>query len=191
METRVAIAARRSTRKFKPDPLPDDAVRAILTAAIQAPSAKNRQPWRLTVVRGSKRAEMIRSFREGLDRMEARGESTGSARGTVACMAQAPVTVFVHHPEGIHPWLPRPEDGSWGELADLQSIGAAIENMLLAAQELGIGSLWIADVWYAYSELNAWLGTDDQLVAAVSFGYADESPSARPRKAWDEIVREI
>ncbi len=60
-----------------------------------------------------------------------------------------------------------------------------------AAQDLGIGSLWIADVWYAYAQLNTWLGTEDQLVAAVSFGYANEAPPPRPRKARGEVVREL
>jgi len=60
--------------------------------------------------------------------------------------------------------------------------------MLLAAMELGVGSLWIADVLYAVTEFKTWLGETGQLVAAVAFGYADESPAARPRKGLDEIV---
>ncbi|MCX6091378.1 MAG: nitroreductase [Candidatus Bipolaricaulota bacterium] len=191
MNTREAIAARRSIRKFKPDSLPREALDAIVSAAMQAPSAKNRQPWRFTVVAGGRRADMIQAFREGLDHREKVGEGVGSARWTLACMEQAPVTVFVHNPDGRHPWLAREENASWGELADVQSIGAAIQNMLLAAQDLGIGSLWIADVWDAYTQLNAWLGTDEQMVAAVSFGYADEAPPARPRKSRSEVVREI
>jgi nitroreductase len=191
MNTREAIAARRSIRRFRPDPLPAGALDAILAAGIQAPSAKNRQPWRFTVVTGETRAGMLQAFREGLDQMEAGGEKTGSARGTIACMEQAPTTVFVHNPAGAHPWLARKENASWDELADVQSVGAAIQNMLLAAQDLGIGSLWIADVWYAYPQLNAWLETDEQMVAAVSFGIPDEAPPARPRKARSDVVREV
>jgi nitroreductase len=153
------------------------------------PEAPIGKSWRFTVIEGSKRDEMVRVMRAGLDARKASGEETGSARWTANCMAEAPVTVFVHNPEGIHPWLPREPNPSWMELADVQPIGAAIENMLLAAQALGIGSLWIADVWYAYRELNAWLGTEDQMVAAVSFGYPDENPAPRPRKPLSEIVR--
>jgi nitroreductase len=72
---------------------------------------------------------------------------------------------------------------------DIQSIGAAIQNLLLAAHELDIGSLWIADVLYAYEELCDWLGEQGELVAAVSLGYADESPAARRRKSLSEVVR--
>jgi len=94
------------------------------------------------------------------------------------------VTVIVHNTDGIHPWKARKEHESWWDIATVQSVGAAIENMLLAATELGLGSLWIADVWEAYPELNAWLETDHQLVSAVSFGYADVSPQVPPRKMY-------
>jgi len=146
VNTLETIAARRSIRRFKKDAVPKEAMEKILAAACQAPSAKNRQPWRFTVVQGSRRDEMVRVMRAGLDARETSGEDIGSARWTADCMAQAPVTVFVHNPDGMHPWLPRKADQIWMELADVQSIGAAIENMLLAAQTLGIGSLWIADV---------------------------------------------
>jgi len=61
--------------------------------------------------------------------------------------------------------------------------------MLLSAQELGIGTLWICDVFYAYSELCAWLGETHEMIAAVSFGYPDESPNARPRKPLEEVTK--
>jgi len=188
VNTVKAIAARRSIRRFKKDPIPREAIDKILLAGSLAPSAKNRQPWRFTVVEGAKRDEMIEEMRAAIAAREQEGEDVGSSKGTLGSMGQAPVTVFVHNPAGCHPWLAREANASWLELADVQSIGAAIENMLLTAQDLGIGSLWIADVWAAYPELNRWLGRDDQMVAAVSFGYADEAPPARPRKRQSEIV---
>ena len=72
------------------------------------------------------------------------------------------------------------------EICNIQ--GAAIENMLLAATEKGIGSLWICDIYFAYSELCKWLDCEGQLVAAVAFVYADESPPARPRKNLEDVV---
>jgi nitroreductase len=189
MNTLDAIAARRSIRKFKETPIPDDMLRAILTAATQAPSAKNRQPWRFVVVRGKKRAEMVHVMREGMAKAKARGDDLGSAEGSARIMEQAPATVFIFNPEGMRPWLAHSIDQMFMDLTNLQSIGAAIQNMLLAAQDLGLGSLWIGDVLYAYEELCNWLGEQGALIAAVSFGYADESPAARPRKPFDEVVR--
>ena len=66
--------------------------------------------------------------------------------------------------------------------------GAAIENMTLAAEELGLGSLWICDIYFAYSELCQWLDSDGQLIAAVAFGYPDEFPKERPRKRMEDIL---
>jgi nitroreductase len=77
----------------------------------------------------------------------------------------------------------------FNDVVDVQSIGAAIQNMLLAAQESGLGSLWMCDVFYAYKELCAWLGQSGEMIAAVALGYADESPAARPRKPIGEVVR--
>ena len=189
MNTLEAIAARRSIRAFKGEELPEKAVTKILTAASQAPSGKNRQPWRFVTLQGAKRAEMVGVLREAIAASKSRGEDTGSAEWTANVMERAELTVFVFNAHGIDPWLEHSTDQIFGELVDLQSIGAAIQNMLLAATDLGIGSLWIADVLYAVTELKTWLKEEGQLVAAVSFGIADESPDARPRKPLDEIVR--
>jgi nitroreductase len=191
MNTIEAIAARRSVRAFKAEEIPEEAVTKILTAAAQAPSGKNRQPWRFVVVQGDKRAEMVGVLREAIAAFKSRGEDTGSADWTANVMERAPLTVFVFNAHGVDPWLTRSADQAFQELVDVQSIGAAIQNMLLAAIDLGLGSLWIADVLYAVTELKAWLKEDGQLVAAVSFGVPDESPDARPRMPLDEIVRRI
>lgn len=68
------------------------------------------------------------------------------------------------------------------------SIGAAIENMLLEAAKLGLGTLWIANSCFAYPELVECVGTDDHLVSIVALGYPDECPNMRPRKAMEDIV---
>ncbi len=187
MNALEAIAARRSIRKFEDRPVPEEMIRTLLNAAIQAPSGKNRQPWRFVVVREDQRAEMVRLMRHGIDRLEAAGMNTGSSKWTAGVMEQAPVTIFVYNSEGEHsPATPPWDDKS--SVVDVQSIGAAIQNMLLAAQDLGLGTLWICDVFYAYDELSPWLGRSDQLIAAVSIGYAAEAPAARPRKAMEEVV---
>jgi len=189
MNTFEAISARRSIRAFRNDPLSDEAIRKVLMAAVQAPSGKNRQPWRLITVQGPKRTEMIGVLRNAIEAFKARGEDTGSAEWTAKIMERAPLTVFVFNAHGIDPWLEHSVDQTFQELVDIQSIGAAVQNMLLAAIDLGVGSLWIADVLYATTELKEWLGETGQLVAAVSFGVSDEHPDARPRKPLDEVVR--
>jgi nitroreductase len=188
MNVQEAIAQRRSIRAFKDAPLPDETLRRILHAATLAPSGKNRQPWRFYVVKEDKRAEMVGVMREGMTRMKEQGVSLGSAEWTAKIMEQAPVTVFVLNEKAEHVQLPDDIGDFLMNLVDVQSIGAAIQNMLLAALELGVGSLWICDVFYAYEELCDWLDTDRQMIAAVSFGYPDEQPGARPRKSVDEVA---
>ena len=189
LNTRDAITARRSIRTFKSDPIPADVLQAILTAAIQSPSAKNRQPWRFVVVSGDQRAEMVRLMRQGIAGCKAQGMGTGSAEGSATIMEQAPVTVFVFNPAGLPPWQHHSVGQMFDNLTNIQSIGAAIQNMLLAAFDLGVGSLWICDVLFAYEELRAWLGETGTMIAAVSFGYPAESPAARPRKPVSEVTR--
>jgi len=189
MNTLDAISARRSIRKFKADSVPADLLQTIFKAALQAPSAKNKQPWRWVVVSGDRRKDMVRLMRQGLAKMKAAGRSIGSAEWSVKIMEQAPVTAFVFSAGGLSPWQPHSVEQMIDAVVDVQSVGAAIQNVLLAAQDQGLGSLWICDVFYAYEELCGWLGTAGQLVAAVSLGYADEAPAARPRKPMSELVR--
>jgi F420 biosynthesis protein FbiB-like protein len=190
VETLQAIAERRSIRKFKDQDVPRAVIEAVLRAALQAPSGKNRQPWRFVVVAGDeKRAQMIRVMREGITDTRARGMETGSAIMTARVMEGAPVTIFVFNPAGQHPWTQHSIGQTFLEAVDTQSIGAAIQNMLLAAQDMGLGTLWMCDVWSAYEQLATWLGEPGQLVAAVAMGYPDEQPAARPRRPLSEVVR--
>lgn len=189
MNAREAIARRKSIRRFKDEPVEQDTLLAVLQAGVQAPSGKNRQPWRFIVVQGDKRAEMVGIMREAISALKAQGIDTGSSEWTAKIMERAPVTIFVFNAfrENVG------EEGSIVDvmmnLVDVQSIGAAIQNMLLAACDLGLGTLWICDVYYAYEELCGWLGETHQMIAAVSLGYPDETPGARPRKAVDEVTR--
>jgi nitroreductase len=188
MNTLDTIAARRSIRAFQDKPVPEEVVRQILTAGTQAPSGKNRQPWRFIVVQGEARAEMVRVMRQGIANLQEQGIDTGSAKWSAGIMEQAPVTVFCFNP---YTEYDQPLDDIGAQLmnvVDVQSVGAAIQNMLLAATELGLGSLWICDVFSAYVELCQWLGETHQMIAAVSLGYPDQAPDARPRKGVDEVT---
>lgn len=188
MNTFEVIEARKSIRKYKDDPLTQEILEKILSAAILAPSGKNKQPWKFYVVRGDKRAEMVAEMQKGMDRLEGQGINTGSAKFSIRVMAQAPVTIFVFNPTSKHPLLKRDTLETYADVVDIQSIGAAIQNMLLAATDLGVGSLWICDVFFGYEELCAWLGEKGQMIAAVSLGYSDQQPRPRPRKPVDEVT---
>ena len=103
-------------------------------------------------------------------------------------MRQAPVLLIILNTNGTSPFLPIDEDRRVSEICDSLSIGAFIQNMLLEAQSMGLGTLWIANTCFAYPELMEYLQTGEQLVGAVTLGYPDEEPAARPRKGLEEIV---
>ena len=188
------IQNRRSIRKYKNTTVEREIILNILEAGTLAPSSKNRQPWRFIVVMGSAKASMLAAMQQGLEReklaplLPESAQYLKSAEHTLQIMAQAPVTIFVINPLGVElRHLLTPENRIY-EICNAQSIGAAMENMSLTAADHGLGSLWICDTYFAYDELKQWLATEGEPVAAMTIGYADESPAARPRNRLEEIV---
>lgn len=189
------IYARRSIRKYKQDEVPVDALNQILDAARMAPSGKNKQPWRFVVYGGDKKAELLSAMKSGIWR-ERRGDSLlpESAYGlpdavnTLRIMQEAPVVVMVVNPYGKSPFSGITADERVTEIIDSLSIGAAIQNMLLKAEELGIGTLWIGNTCFAYPELVDYMQAKGQLIGGVALGYANEMPGARPRKNLSDLV---
>ena len=190
-----AINSRRSIRRFSDREIPHDIICKIIESGIKAPSSKNRQPWKFMVIQGQAKEEMLRAFRAGIQREKSGRamlpESSRHLRGaeyTVQIMEQAPVNLFIINPLGLDLDSPATPEQRIYEICNAQSIGAAVENMTLAAEGLGLGSLWICDIFFAYRELNQWLGVQGTLTAAMALGYADEAPGPRPRKSMDDLV---
>ena len=190
-----AIYKRRSIRKFTDKPVSEEDMAEIIQSGIKAPSSKNRQPWKYIVVQGGAKEEMLEAFRRGILREEHGSallpqsrQHLVTAKHTVDIMAQAPVIVFVVNSLGKSISDAQTPEERISEICNVQSIGASIENMLLAATEKGIGSLWICDIFFAYEELCKWLGSKGQLIAAVAFGYPDEFPEERPRRKAEDTV---
>lgn len=188
-----AICRRRSIRKYQDKPVERQLIEQVLQAGILAPSSKNRQPWRFIVVSGAAKAEALQAMRQGVEREKTQpllpenAPNLPSALHTLQIMQQAPVLIFVINTLGQNLQQPLSTEAHIGEICNAQSIGAAIQNMTLAATELGLGSLWICDTFFAYPELCACLQCQGQLAAALALGYADESPAARPRRPLKEV----
>ena len=147
------------------------------------------------MIQGNAKVEMLKVFRQGIEREENESallpqskQHIPAAKYTVDIMEEAPTIIFVVNSlgKGILSEL-TPEEHIY-EICNIQSISASIQNMLLTATEKGIGSLWICDIYFAYSELCEWLKSDGQLIAAIAFGYPNEFPKERPRKKLDDIV---
>lgn len=189
-----AIEGRRSIRAYQDRPVPRRMLEEILRAGTLAPSSKNRQPWKFVVVSGAAKTDMLSAMKRGLERERTAPLLPGSrehlpgAERTWEIMGQAPAVIFVLNTLGRDLARPLNLEDRVAELCSVQSIGAALENMTLAAADLGLGSLWICDIFFAYRELSAWLSTEGELLAALAVGYAAENPPPRPRKGLEAAV---
>jgi nitroreductase len=181
MELIEAIKGRRSIRKFKSDPLPREIIEDILTAGNWAPSAKNGHQWRFTVLTGKAKDDYNLMFKETLDEfIEKHGrDEAGSAPWTLDIMEEAPVLLIV--------W--NTNDNSWP--SEEHSVAAAMQNVCLRAYDLGLGSLWIGDVFYAVPETREYFSKTDskwKLSGAISLGYPATEGKVPKKKTLGEIA---
>ncbi|MBT3284002.1 nitroreductase family protein [Candidatus Bathyarchaeota archaeon] len=181
MELSEAIKGRRSIRKFKPDSVAKELLVDILEAGNWAPSAKNGHQWRFTVLTRKAKDDYNSMFRDTLDgfiKKHGRNEA-GSAPGTLAIMEEAPVLVIV--------W----NTNEYGWPSEEHSVAAAMQNICLRAYDLGLGSLWIGDVFYAYPETIEYFGKNWKLSGAISIGYPDTVGKVPKKKSLDEVAEFI
>jgi len=176
VEVMEAIRKRRSIRAYKPTPVDQKTLDMILEAGRLAPSWANTQTWRFVVVRDSKaKAELADN-----------ASNPGSRNNTV--LKQAPVVIAACaelNRAGIREGKPVTDKEGYWYMFDS---GLALQNMVLEAQELGIGTLYIGA--FDAKKAGVVLGVPEgyACVALLPLGYADEQPEARTRKALSEIV---
>ncbi|MDE7266672.1 MAG: nitroreductase family protein [Lachnospiraceae bacterium] len=189
------IYRRRSIRKFKDMPISKEQIEAIIQAGSAAPSAKNRQPWKCIVLGNLCKEEFLIHMKKGIEREEHSLASLSKSRiglpdakNTLRIMREAPILIVVINTNGKSPFEQLDVDERFTEICDNLSIGAFIENMLLQAEEMGLGTLWIANTCFAYQELISYLNMQGQLIGAIALGYADEHPEKRPRKELKDIM---
>jgi len=202
-----AIQGRKSIRRFKQTPVPDEDINKILDAGRLAPSANNTQPWSFVVIKDKVLlAKMAGAVRDMIDRMVPFAENEKQAQ-RLAAYKGSYYTFFEHAPVMIAVFMEGHNAGtdrllarmgySAGDitrlrpLPGLQSVSAAIQNMLLAVHALGYGSCWMTGPLVAQESFEKLLGYDkDKFIAALlPIGVPDEDPPARSRRPLDEVVR--
>lgn len=186
-----AIETRRSIRKFKADVVPHAHMEQILEAARIAPSSCNNQTWKFLVLGPESRERALNAMDRGIrEKMENGGnrQTLAGAAHTLRIMRAAPELIFVVNPTAGPMLAPIEGMAHAMELLDTVSVGAAVENMILEAESLGLGTLWIGFTIMAYDEIIEVLNIEGQLISAIAVGYPDEQPPARPRKTFEEIV---
>ncbi len=178
MDVDTAIRGRRSIRRFQARSVPRELLEDALQAAIHAPSAKNGQQWRFTVLTGAAKQRFTAFFRTSLERQREEGgdHTVGSALSSCQCMEEAPVNIVV--------W--NTNENQWE--TESHSVAAAIQNFLLKAYSLGLGTLWIGDIFHAETETVDYFKKPWKLIAVVAVGWPDEAPPPRSRKPLDEVA---
>ena len=146
------------------------------------------------MVTGGAKKGALDAMEKGLERektsplLPESAEHLQGAWQSLQIMRQAPAIIFVVNALGAEIGKDLTADERVSEICNAQSIGAALENMSLAAMEQGVGTLWICNTFFAQRELMDWLNAEGELYAAMAVGYANENPQARPRKRMQDMV---
>ena len=171
MEALQAIASRRSHRGYTPEQIPEEILEQILTAALESPSARNRQPWHFTVCQD---AVLIQEVHDEAARVMGKGGSPRFADPNFQIFYHAPTVIFIFG-EKDNQWTP-------------VDCGIAVENISLAAESLGIGSVILGLPKPAFcgekaDELRKRLRCPEgyDFVIAVSLGYASDTKDAHEK----------
>ena len=78
--------------------------------------------------------------------------------------------------------------GEMGWETEVHGVAAAIQNMMLKVYALGLGTVWIGDIYCTLEALRRHLGKPWKLIAAVALGWPAHIPEPRPRKSVDEVA---
>ena len=188
------IRTRRSVRSFKFDEIPKNIIDELLVSAMCAPSPKNKQPWEFAVCTGETKLKIVEAFKNKiLKDLSKRPENIAlqMSMETVHIMQVAPVLILVYY-DGIYIEEYSDDSENWAlispqaECCDIQSIGAAIQNLLLEAHSRKISSLWVCDILYAYDEISKIIDNNKTFIAGVILGYAKEEP-VMPKRNFNKI----
>ena len=163
-----AIMSRRSIRQYHPMPVARDTMMQIMTCGINAANGQNKQSWEVRIIDNQNTLQKVQD-------LMAAGNPALSAEMVRGCMRGAPVMTFIAR--------------DLGHDFSAYDCGLLAGNMMLAAQSIGVGSIclgspvrFINDAENS-AEILSLLGFSEnyELSLCIGFGYANESPAAKPR----------
>ncbi len=179
------IKERRSHRFYLDKPVERGKLEKLVELAMWAPSAMNRQQWFFVVVGGEKLKNLISTISKSVDYLMPRLERFFGDKPKVIALTKqffrnlgnAPVAIFAYY-------TPTGDDYS-----DVQSVAAAVQNIILSAHAMGLGSCWMTGPVHVEDEINRILGIEGKkLVAVVTIGYPAKKPPVPPRRDVDKKV---
>ncbi|MBI5410255.1 MAG: nitroreductase [Nitrospirae bacterium] len=215
MDIIEGIEKRKSIRAFKPDPVPRKALEKVLQAAVAAPSKGNSQIWEFVAITGNELkdikvmlGELLKTdFIPLMKLTDEEAPSPALEKAKIRSSRNKEEMSKILNPmgldfddfmlEGTFRFFDAPaavmvfiEDIYLKNLPHLLSVGAAVQNMLLSAQTLGLGTCWIGGVWRYTKQIRKILGIPDNkmLVSSVAIGYPDnDSPINKYKSGRDSI----
>ena len=179
MDVLQTISNRRSHRAYREEPIPEKELKKILTAGLESPSARNLQPWHFSVVQD---AGLIQTVHDEAARVMGKGGSPRFADPDFQMFYHAPAVVFVFGDQ----------KNSWTPV----DCGIAVENMALAAEGLGMGTVILGLPLPAFKgekaeELRSKLQCPEgyDFVIALALGYASDTKD--PHDLREEKISRI
>ena len=191
------VTTQRAMRRLKPDPIPEPVLRQIMDAAICAPSGGNRQGWRFVVVRdAARRARLGELYREGFSELAKLPYYAGAMKEPAGSAARKMVDSAAHLAEhmGEAPVIIVPcislDPGVKPTVITGSSIYPAVQNIMLAARALGIGSCLTTVHRYREPQVREVLGVpaDVETVALIPLGYPLGKFGRPPRRPLAEVA---
>jgi nitroreductase len=180
MDALEAIKNRRSIRKYKTDPVDDKTLETLLEAARLAPSWSNTQCWKFIVIRDHTiKAELAETLV---------APPALSVNPAANAIRTAPVVIVACAQKGLSGFFNAKTATDKGEYWFMLDVGIAMENLMLAATALGLGTVHIG-LFDTRKVAQILAVPDDFHVVEISpVGYPEFQPNPRPRKELAEIV---
>jgi nitroreductase len=192
------IKKRATARSYLKKRIPKDKIEKIVDAGVWGPSVPSFlriQPWKFVVIRKKR----VISAVAGILREKARrsGSSVNLMLGATAkIISKADFIILVYNSNDLRD-IRRKYKNIYSHFAKIIThaqtcaISAAVQNMLLAAESLGVGSCWLDNPLFCSKEINALVKQDDELFAVLTFGYSSDRQARSQRKPREEMVQYI
>ena len=186
MEFQELVRARHSVRDFSPEPVDRAAIERIIAVAELAPSSANEQPWRFFVASGESRhalgmviAQTTMHLAEYFDASDSKAYD--QAARWYSYLGNAPTLIAVTSPNSEDPL---------SKLNRYLSVGAAVENILLAAVDEGLGACNITFSHWVEDEIADLLGLPDDwdVLTIIAIGKPGSVPPRAPSRRADDTV---
>jgi len=193
------VCARRSVRRFHPTPVPSAVVDAALAAACQAPSPHGRQPWRFVLLDTAAARERLAAAMgdEWRRQLMLDGDDPLAVERRLTISRErirgAPVIIIpCLYLEELDQYPDAARAAAEHTMA-VQSLGCAIQNLLLTVVAHGCDAGWMCAPLFCPAVVTATLGLDPAWLpqALIPLGYAAAAPQRRPRRPLTTLVRRI